>query len=130
MLSAKPDPELVFDQLMLDPVYLCVSDDLLRQYYGEETDALKKKAIHGADVADFVKLPFCLHSNRLGARINEWFLEQGISPNTYLTSSSTLISLSLCIEKLAACFSTHRSCQCAAAPCGCWSPYRRGPGST
>lgn len=107
VLSAKPDPELVFDQLMLDPVYLCVSDELLQRYYGDEAGTLKEKAINGTDVADFARLPFCLHSNRLGARINECFVERGIVPNTYITSSSTLISFSLCIERLAACFATH-----------------------
>ena len=107
VLSGKPDPELVSDQLMLDPVYLCVSDTLLREYYGKETESLKERAIHGADVADFAKLPFCLHSNRLGQRITECFLERGITPNTYVISSGTLVSVSLCIERLAACFATH-----------------------
>ena len=107
VLSAKPDPELVSDQLMRDPVYLCVSDALLRQYYGDEAETLRARAIHGADVADFAKLPFCLHTNRLGTRINECFLERGIAPNAYVTTSDTLISLSLCIERLAACFATH-----------------------
>ena len=107
VLSGKPHPELVSEPLMTDPVYLCVSDELLRKTYGERTDALKARAMNGADVAMFAKLPFCFNSNRLGQRIVECFTERGITPKHYITSSDTLISLSICIARLAGCFATH-----------------------
>lgn len=107
VLSGQSDPEMLSDQLMLDPVYLCVSDSLLRKYYGAEANALKARAIRGAEVADFARLPFCFHTNRLGQRITECFRAKGIAPNVFLTSADTLISLSICSSRLAACFATH-----------------------
>ena len=42
-----------------DPVYFCVSDKLLRKHYGQESESIKAKAFsEGADMKDFVRLPF------------------------------------------------------------------------
>ncbi len=106
ILSGDPNIKLVEQHLLNDQVYLCVSDPLLKQYYGEDADALKESALRGANVADFAKLPFCLHSNRLGYKLMECFEEGGVTPKTYLTSADTRITTSLCFQGIAACFAT------------------------
>lgn len=106
ILSGDPNAKLVDHHLLNDQVYLCVTDRLLRQYYGEETDALKEKAITGANVADFAKLPFCMHSNRLGYKLLECFEEGGVTPKTYLSSEDTRITTSICFQGIAAGFAT------------------------
>ena len=106
ILSDAPNSKLIYHHLLHDQVYLCVSDPLLKQYYGDEAEALKLKALGGADVADFAKLPFCLHENRLGYKLMECFDEGGVTPNTYLTSADTRITTSLCFQGIAACFAT------------------------
>lgn len=109
VLSCTPKPELVAQKLMVDPVYLCVPDELLRRYYPEQAAGLKAQAIHGVRIESMARLPLCLHNNRLGQRLTECFTEQGVAPRAYLTSSDTQVSLSMCGKGLAACFATHMS---------------------
>ena len=106
ILSEDTNTKLVYHHLLHDQVYLCVSDSLLKQYYGEETEDLKLRALGGANVADFAKLPFCLHENRLGYKLMECFEEGGVSLNTYVTSADTRITTSLAFKGIAACFAT------------------------
>lgn len=106
ILSGDPNPKLVDHHLLNDQVYLCVADELLRQYYGAETQELKEKAIRGADITDFARLPFCMHSNRLGYKLMECFVEGNVTPKTYLTSEDTRITTSVCFQGIAACFAT------------------------
>lgn len=106
ILSSDPNAKLVDHHLLNDQVYLCVTDELLRQYYGEEAELLKDKAITGANIADFARLPFCMHSNRLGHKLMECFEEGGVGPKTYLTSEDTRITTSICFQGIAACFAT------------------------
>ena len=63
-LNGEDHPRLVSHQLMDDQVYLCVADTLLQSYYGVEAQILKEKAIRGAEVKDFARLPFCVFNNR------------------------------------------------------------------
>lgn len=104
VLSGEPNPKLVDHHLMNDQVYLCVADSLLREYYGDEADSLKERAIRGANVKEFSRLPFCLLSNRMGQRIQECFDEAKVTPRAYLTSTYTQISTTVCFQRLAACF--------------------------
>ena len=104
VLSSEINPRLVHDHLMDDQIYLCVSDSLLHQFYGEETEALKERAIHGAYVKDFSRLPFCIFSNRMGRKILECFDEAHIVPNSFMTSTYTQIGTTACFQRLAACF--------------------------
>lgn len=104
VLSGESNPKLVDHHLMNDQVYLCVADPLLEKYYGDETPSLKERAIQGASVKDFSRLPFCLLSNRMGRRIQECFAEAQITPRAYLTSTYTQISTTVCFQQLAACF--------------------------
>lgn len=92
-----------------DPVYFCVSDKLLRKYYGEDTPALKAKAITcGADLKDFARLPFMIISaqNRMGQKINECFSTAGYAPKVYLNSAYTTIMIPLCNAALAGGFTS------------------------
>lgn len=106
ILSGDSNVKLVDHHLMNDQVYLCVAESLLQEYYGDQTEALKEKSIHGVDVTDFARLPFCLLENRLGYQVRECFESGNVSPKTYLSSSDTRISTLLCFQRLAACFAT------------------------
>lgn len=107
VLSDKPDPKLVEHHLMDDHVYLCVAEPLLRKYYGEQTDAIKAAAEHGASVRDFAKLPFCLTDNRMGEMVRSCFVEEQLTPRPYLTSTYTQITVTVCFDRLAAAFLPH-----------------------
>ena len=72
-LNGRENPKLVERQLMDDQVYLCVADSLLQSHYGQESAALKERAIHGAFVEDFRRLPFCIFENQMGRQINQCF---------------------------------------------------------
>ncbi|MFY9472732.1 MAG: LysR family transcriptional regulator [Tepidanaerobacteraceae bacterium] len=106
ILSADRNNKLVKHHLLNDRVYLCVPDPLLKKYYGDQAEPLKAKAIQGANVIDFAKLPFCMQSNRLGYKIFECFKEGEVEPKTYLTSTNNRITTHLCFQGFAACFAT------------------------
>ena len=92
-----------------DPVYFCVSDKLLYQYYGDETPALREKSINGAHLEDFSKIPFLIVSpqGRMGKRISQCFQEAGYEPRIYLKAGYTTIMGPLCNAALAGCFTSH-----------------------
>lgn len=104
ILSESDNPSLSSYLLMQDQAYLCVTDALLHAYYGSEAETLKKKALSGAFVKDFAKLPFCILSNRLGRRIQKCFEAEHITPKVYMTSAYTQISTMIGLEGLAAFF--------------------------
>lgn len=106
VLSVSENPDLIYHHLIDEPSYLCVADSLLSKYYGNESQALKDAAISGATVTQFAELPFCLNSNRLGQHILKCFEVAHVHPQTYVMSSGTRISLSLCSQRTAACFAT------------------------
>lgn len=97
--------------IMKDKIYLCISDNLLNKYYGEETEALKQKAIKGAYVSDFQKLPFSIVAppNILGVSISKCFEEAGFMPQVYFSSTTTGITSSICSNSLSACFLSQMS---------------------
>ena len=99
-------PVLETTELMEDKLYLCVSEPLLRQVYGEKAAVLKEKSICRADLKDFSELPFCLYSNILGNKIRGLFEAAGVVPRTYITSTYTQIGVDLCLQGLAACIAT------------------------
>ena len=92
-----------------DPVYFCVSDKLLRKYYGDEMYDLREKSINGADLADFSRLPFLIVSplGRMGRRIAHCFSDAGYEPKVYLKAGYTTIMAPLCNAALAGCFTSH-----------------------
>lgn len=106
IVSDKSDPNLIQEDLMQDQLYFCVADPLLRQYYGDETEALKARSIHGALLKDFSKLPFCIYSNNMGKRIHICFEEAGYSPKTLLTTEHTQICTTIGFQGSTAFFAT------------------------
>lgn len=93
-----------------DPIYFCVSDRLLRKYYGSDIFDLKKSAINnGADLKDFELIPFMIISpnNRMGRKINECFRIAGYTPKIYLNATYTTIMIPLCNAGLAGGFTSH-----------------------
>lgn len=101
------DAELVQDDLMDDQVYLCVADSLLREFYPEDAEALKRRSLSGARVEDFARLPFCILTNYMGSRIHRCFDEAGVTPITRLTSAYTNISTTAGFQGSAAFFASH-----------------------
>ena len=108
-LNGDEQPKIHNDHLMDDQVYLCVSDELLRAHYGDEMERIKEKAIQGAYVEDFSKLPFCLYENRMGQQIHRCFDAANVKPHVYLTSTYTQIGITTCFQQLAACFASQLS---------------------
>lgn len=108
-LNGEEHPKLVSHHLMEDQVYLCVADQLLQECYGEETEEIKRKAIQGAYVEHFTKLPFCIFSNRMGRQIQQCFEGANVTPKAYITSTYTQIGTTICFQRLAACFCSQMS---------------------
>lgn len=108
-LNGRENPKLVERQLMDDQVYLCVADSLLQSHYGQESAALKERAIHGAFVEDFRRLPFCIFENQMGRQINQCFEDASVTPRAYITSTYTQIGTTICFQRLAACFCSQMS---------------------
>jgi len=108
-LNGEEHPKLVTHHLMDDQVYLCVADSLLQRCCGDEAQALKDAAIHGASVEQFSKLPFCIFDNRMGRQIQQCFDAANIVPRTYITSTYTQVGTTVCFQRLAACFISQAS---------------------
>ena len=109
VISGGEHPSIEEKPLMSDQIYLCAADTLLRKYYGDGTEDLKRKARNMADVKDFSRLPFCILNNRMGQNIQKCFDEAGFVPNIYTTSAYVQISTSIGLKGLAACFATRNS---------------------
>lgn len=108
-LNGEEHPKLVSHQLIDDQVYLCVADSLLQSCCGETAQELKERAIHGAEVKDFAKLPFCIFDNRMGRQINQCFEAANVTPRAYITSTYIQIGTTVCFQRLAACFISQTS---------------------
>ena len=105
MLKTDPTPKLIFDDLMKDLTYFCIRDDLLRQYYGDQTEAFKERAVHGLDLLDISpRVPLCLLDNRIGREIQGYLDDSSIRPTVYATSSDVEVSYSICCNGLAGSF--------------------------
>lgn len=101
-------PSLEMKSVHNDQLYFCVSDRLLKQYYGKEAGELKKKSYSGARLEDFSRLPFLTISsnNRLGKRIERCFQEAGYVPRSYIKATYTTMMVPLCNDSLAGCFTS------------------------
>jgi len=97
---------LINEFLMDDPIFLCVSERLLRQVCGDRTDALKARAINGADIRDFSGLPYCSFENRLGYQVRQCFQAAGLTPKVRFTAYHTQIVTTIGLKGLAAFFGT------------------------
>lgn len=92
--------------LIEDAVCLCVSEQLLRKYYNSEADILKIRAVHGANLQDFARMPFCIPHNRLGDQLRAYFKETGCHINENITTVSGNLAIYLCLQGISASFST------------------------
>ena len=106
VVSDKSDPNLLQEELMQDQIFLCVSDRLLREHYGENAEAIKRRSEHGARVKDFSKLPFCIFTNTMGHRIHRCFEDANYLPKVAVTSSLVQISTSIGLQGTVAFFAT------------------------
>lgn len=106
ILYSEPNSKLKYQHLFYDQIYLCIPESLMKEYFGDRADTIKEQALGGADIADFVSLPFCFQENRLGKKLTECFEKSGILPNIYLTSASNRIITSISCQGIAACFTT------------------------
>lgn len=105
VLAGSPDSRLTATSLMREPTYLCVEENLLRQYYGDETDALKQHAArYGAHVQDFARLPFAMMQHRMGKMLHGVFDRHDILPNIQIAATHTSTYVPLCQSGAAACF--------------------------
>ena len=108
VISDRYGPEMVEHEFLRDQTYLCVPDALFHQYYTqEEIVAIKARSAQGANLLDFARIPFSMMTNRLGNRVRECFLREGIQPNIFFTAPSTAQILPLCSMGLSACCCTH-----------------------
>lgn len=106
VVSDKSDPDLLYEDLMQDQIYLCVAEPLLRQCCGKEAEEIKTRSIHGASLRDFAGLPFCLFSNNMGKRIHTCFEEAGYPPRTLMTTEHTQICTTIGFQGSMAFFAT------------------------
>lgn len=109
VVSVTDAPDIAQRRLMSDQIYLCVTNALLLQYYGDQAEELKKKSRDGADIKDFSRLPFCMLNNRMGQSIKRCFDEAEVTPKVYTTSEYIQIGTSIGLTGLAACFATRTS---------------------
>lgn len=107
IIETEQQKELNYIPLMDDPVYLCVTDEILETYYGKEgINHLKEISKDGANIINFSKIPYCILNNRMGNNINLCFKEAGFSPRIYTTSNYIQVTTQLGVRGLAATFAT------------------------
>ena len=98
---------MIEHEFLQDPVYLCVPEGLLQQYYSpEEIQAVKARA-RGRRSGRFRPAPFSMMDTRLGRLLQERFKRAGIRPNVFFTSPSSSQIMPLCAMGVTACFATH-----------------------
>ena len=98
------DKELNYIHLIDEEIYLCVTDELLKEYYGEEAEKLKEISKNGAKLENFSKLPFAMLNNHMGRTIDFCFNEAGFTPIVRAVSSNLQITTTFGVQGLAACF--------------------------
>ncbi len=110
VLAGPSRPLLKAHRLLMDQVYVCVPETLLRKHYtSREIAELKRDMPSGLTLDRLSRLPYCIFRNRIGQQIQRCFEESGYQPRTFLTSTHMEICMSACQAGLAACFSTQMS---------------------
>ncbi len=106
VLSDVENAALRAEALIQEQLYLCVPDELLREYYPDEVEAIKEKAIHGVFVKSLAYLPFCMMSNRMGNMLQSCFDEEKIAPRVYARSTYSRLGIALCEQGKAVCITS------------------------
>ena len=96
--------ELNYIPLIDEEIYLCVTDRILRKYYGDDVDELKAASKSGADLANFSRLPFCMLNNQMGKTVDLCFEAAGFTPIVHTVSSNMQVTSTFGTRGLAACF--------------------------
>lgn len=107
VMDPQDSPLLDSTPLIKDQIYLCCDDTFLKKYYPNSFEDIKKRSINGAQIEDFIKIPFSILNNRLGHEIDNCFREKNLSPNIYSTSTYTQVSTSIAAQGNAAAFASH-----------------------
>ncbi|MDO5131972.1 MAG: LysR family transcriptional regulator [Eubacteriales bacterium] len=102
----KEDPVFVRELLIRDPIYLCITDSLLRKQFGGRAEEILKASRHGADLKHYRNVPFMLYKNRMGILIHRCFEDAGYEPHSYLLAPYTQIITRIGLQGTAAFFST------------------------
>lgn len=102
------DPRLNVTPILNDMIYLVCSDRLLSQSFGDAGQDLKQRAVCGADLKSFGKLPFLLPKPPMKLRkiIDSCFQDARVTPNIFLESSTTELLISLFPHDYGAIFCT------------------------
>lgn len=104
VLDHEKNADIISQPLMDDMIYICVTENLLREYYGDDAEKLKKRSVYGADLKDFKELPFFMMNNRIGYEIKSYFDSSGIKYRAYMTGSRIELAMLICFRGIAAGF--------------------------
>lgn len=101
-------PGLTSQLLLTNKIYMCVSDKLLKKYYGDKAEQIKQQSRMGAHIEDFAKLPIVMLTppNRLGTIIANCYEEVDCTPNIYLQTDLMRMVEPIASKALAATFTT------------------------
>lgn len=102
------NPELQTTHLLTDGLYLCMSDNLLREYAAERAEVLLSAGQDGITMAEFPELPVALPSDGipLSRVILSCYEEAGVTPNVRLTTAYPQMFRTLYFQETAAFFAT------------------------
>lgn len=93
-------PNLISTPLFSDTIYLMVSRHLMDIYFGANTDELVERSRSGANLKDFLELPFV---NIISTQIiRDCFTSIGCEPNFLVTTSAPQFSLPNFYENISA----------------------------
>lgn len=107
-IKYQDDPRLEITTILNDYIYLICSDGLLKKYYPDSWEELKRQAASGTDLSWFSRLPFLLpkQSMRLRRSVDQCFKEANMTPHIFLESSETELFISLYPNHFGAFFCT------------------------
>ena len=105
VLQGREHRRLLYEHVLSDDVYLCVSDSLLRKHCGARSVEIRRRSIeNGADLRDFRELPFYLFDNIRGRQVDACFEDSGVVPRVSIRGVYTHNATELCCQGMAACF--------------------------
>lgn len=91
------NPKLEVSTILNDHIYLVCSDELLKKYFPDSHEEMKRRSSRGVDLKHFAPVPFLLPKPPMKLRktIDQCFQEDKITPKVFLESSTTELLLSL-----------------------------------
>ena len=105
VLYGKEHHRLLYQRVMTDEIFLCVSDRLLAEYYGDDAAGIRERSIaRGVDLHDFDRLPFYLFDNIRGRQVDVCFEEAGVTPRVMVRGVYTENATRVCFQGMVACF--------------------------